>query len=662
MMVNKFIYIVVFLSGLNLLSAQTPARKFEPVNFSQVTITDSFWKPTMDKVATTTLQACIYQTEVKTSRIRNFEKVARNKNLPAGQAGEKHEGIFYDDSDVYKALEAIAYSLKNHPDAALEKKADEWIDKIAAAQLPDGYIGTYYSLGRLQQRWTDMSMHEDYNGGHLLEAAVAYYNSTGKRKLLEVGVKFADHFDSLFGPGKRHWVTGHQELELALVKLYGVTKDKRYLNLSHWLLEERGHKYAKGYTWTDWKDTAYAQDVVPVREQKEITGHAVRAMYLYTGAADVAALTGDEGYMKAMNAVWEDVVYRNMYVTGGIGSSGSNEGFSNDYDLPNEQAYCETCASVGMVFWNQRMNLLTGESKFIDVLEKSLYNGARDGLSLSGDLFFYGNPLASNGKHFRKEWFGTACCPANIARLVASLGDYVYGVSDKGLWVNLFVGSTTLVKFGKTDVPIKLESNYPWEGSVKLTVEPKSKVKFAVHVRIPGWAQGEAAPGGLYTFENDSKTAFTLSVNGKPAVYTLDKGYAVVDREWRKGDQLELTLPMDVKRIVARTELKQDVDRVALQRGPLVYCVEGADNNGKAWDLILPDNATFKTSFQKNLLEGVVTIQFQAPTIQVGQDGLSVNTEVKTITAIPYYAWCNRGQNPMQVWLPKKIKDVKINN
>ena len=662
MMAKKLIYVMMFQSGVSLLCAQAPARKFEPVNFSQVTITDSFWKPTMDKVATTTLQACIYQTEVKTPRIRNFEKVARNKNLQTGQVGEKHEGIFYDDSDVYKALEAIAYSLKNHPDAALEKKADEWIDKVAAAQLPDGYIGTYYSLGRLPERWTDMSMHEDYNGGHLLEAAVAYYNSTGKRKLLEVAVKFADHFDSLFGPGKRHWVTGHQELELALVKLYGVTKDKRYLNLSHWLLEERGHKYAKGYTWTDWKDTAYAQDVVPVREQKEITGHAVRAMYMYTGAADVAALTGDDGYMKAMNTVWEDVVYRNMYVTGGIGSSGSNEGFSNDYDLPNEQAYCETCASVGMVFWNQRMNLLTGDSKFIDVLEKSLYNGARDGLSLSGDNFFYGNPLASNGKHFRREWFGTACCPANIARLVASLGDYVYGASDRGLWVNLFVGSTTQVKLGKVDVPIRLESNYPWEGKVKLTVEPKSKAKFAVHVRIPGWAQGEAAPGGLYTFENDSKTTFMLFINGTPAVYTLDKGYAVVDREWKKGDQLELTLPMDVKRIVARPELKQDIDRVALQRGPLVYCVEGADNNGKAWDLILPDNTTFKTSFQKDLLEGVVTIQFQAPTVQVGKDGLSVNTEVKTITAIPYYAWCNRGQNPMQVWLPKKIKDVKINN
>ncbi len=655
MIARKWVYGLVLVTGMHNLSAQAPSRKFEPVNFSKVNITDSFWKPTMEKVATKTLQACIYQTEVKTARIRNFEKVARKK-------GEKHEGIFYDDSDVYKALEAIAYSLKNHPDAAVEKKADEWIDKIVAAQLADGYIGTFYTLGKLDDRWSDMSMHEDYNGGHLLEAAVAYYNATGKRKLLDVAIKFADYFDSLFGPGKRHWVTGHQELELALVKLYRVTNDKKYLNLAHWLLEERGHKYAKGYTWTDWKDTAYAQDMVPVREQKEITGHAVRAMYMYTGAADVAALTGDEGYMKAMNTVWEDVVYRNMYITGGIGSSGSNEGFSNDYDLPNEQAYCETCASVGMVFWNQRMNLLTGDTKFIDVLEKSLYNGARDGLSLSGDLFFYGNPLASNGKHFRREWFGTACCPSNIARLVASLGDYVYGVSDKGLWVNLFVGSNTTLKYGKTDVPVRLDTNYPWDGNVKITLEPKSKVKFAVHVRIPGWAVGQAAPGDLYKFEGSSSTTFALTLNGKPVNYVMEKGYATIDREWKKGDQLELTLPMDVKRIVSRSELKQDEERVALQRGPLVYCVEGADNNGKAWDIILPDNATFKTAFKKDLLEGVTTIQFQAPNIQVGEDGLSVSMQQKTITAIPYYAWCNRGQNPMQVWLPRKIKDIKINN
>lgn len=636
------------------LSAQLPTRKIEPVSFSQVTITDAFWKPTLDKVATTTLQACIYQTEVKTPRIRNFEKVARGTN-------EKHEGIFYDDSDVFKALEAIAYSLKNHPNPALETKADEWIDKIAAAQLPDGYINTYYTLGRLNERWSDMSMHEDYNGGHLIEAAVAYYQVTGKRKLLDVAIRFADHFDSLFGPGKKHWVTGHQELELALVKLYTVTQDKKYLTLAHWLLEERGHKYAKGYTWTEWKDTAYAQDVVPVREQKEITGHAVRAMYLYTGAADVAALTGDEGYMRAMQTVWEDVVHRNMYITGGIGSSGSNEGFSTDYDLPNEQAYCETCASVGMVFWNQRMNLLTGNSQFIDVLERSLYNGARDGLSLSGDRFFYGNPLASDGRHYRREWFGTACCPANIARLVSSLGDYIYGYSDAGLWINLFIGSSTTARIGKAEVPITMETNYPWDGNVKLTLQPKSKSKFKVHIRIPGWVQGEAVPGDLFVFEDTTKEAFTLSVNGKVVPFQLLNGYAVIDRDWKKGDQVELVLPMDVKRIVSRPEVKQNADRVALQRGPLVYCVEGADNGGQAWNFILPDNARFTTSFQPNLLEGVTTIQFDAPAVQVTADGQSVITETKKITAIPYYAWCNRGQNPMQVWLPRKIKEVKVN-
>jgi hypothetical protein len=653
----KVKFILFLLAGIvnTTLTAQSPTRQFEPVNFSQVNITDSFWKPTLDKVATTTLQACIYQTEVKTPRIRNFEKVARGKN-------EKHEGIFYDDSDVFKALEAIAYSLKNHPNPDLEKKADEWIDKIAAAQLPGGYINTYYSLGRLDERWTDMSMHEDYNGGHLIEAAVAYYQVTGKRKLLDVAIKFADHFDSLFGPEKRHWVTGHQELELALIKLYNTTKNKKYLDLSYWLLEERGHKYAKGYTWTDWRDTAYAQDVVPVREQTEITGHAVRAMYMYTGAADVAALTGDEGYMKAMKAVWEDVVYRNLYVTGGIGSSGSNEGFGVDYVLPNEQAYCETCASVGMVYWNQRMNLLTGDSKFIDVLERSLYNGARDGLSLDGDRFFYGNPLASDGRHNRREWFGTACCPANIARLISSLGDYIYGFSDKGIWVNLYIGSNTTAKIGKNDVPINLETNYPWDGKIKIAVNPKSKTKFALNLRIPGWAQGEAVPGDLFVFEDKTKKNFTITLNGKPVSYNMKNGYAVIERDWKKGDAIELNLLMEVKRIVSRPEVKQNIDRVALQRGPLVYCVEGADNGNQAWNLILPDQATFQTTHQKDLLDGITTIQFDAPTVQISNDGQSVTTEIKKITAIPYYSWCNRGQNQMQVWLPRKIKDVKLND
>lgn len=648
---------VLLLTGLLLsvsLNGQGPARKLEPVSFSRVNITDNFWKPTMEMVATATLQACILQTEVKTPRIRNFEKVARKK-------GEKHEGIFYDDSDVFKALEAIAYSLKNHPDEAIEKKADEWIDKIAAAQLADGYINTYYTLGDFDKRWTDMSMHEDYNGGHLIEAAVAYFDATGKRKLLDVAIKFADHFDGLFGPGKKHWVTGHQELELALVKLFKATGNKKYLTLAHWLLEERGHRYARGYTWTDWKDTAYAQDVIPVRDQKEITGHAVRAMYLYTGAADVAALTGDEGYMNAMKTVWEDVVYRNLYLTGGIGSSGRNEGFGVDYELPNEQAYCETCASVGMVFWNQRMNLMTGDSKFIDVLERSLYNGARDGLSLSGDRFFYGNPLASKGQHFRREWFGTACCPANIARLVASLGDYVYGVSGNALWVNLFVGSNTTIRFGKSDVPVTMETNYPWDGNVKLTVQPKSKLNFEMRLRIPGWARGEAVPGDLFRFEETQSRSITLAVNGKPVSYTIEKGYAVIKREWKKGDAVEWSLPMEVKRVVSRPDVKQNEDRVALQRGPLVYCVEGADNGNQAWNILVPDQASFSTTHRSDLLGGITTIEFQAPTVQVSEDGMSATTEVRKITAIPYYAWCNRGQNAMQVWLPRRIKDIKLN-
>jgi DUF1680 family protein len=639
---------------LLLIPASIQAQRMEPVNFSQVNINDSFWKPAMEKVATTTLQACIFQTEIKTPRIRNFEKVARKQN-------EKHEGIFYDDSDVFKALEAIAYSLKNHPDPKLEAKADEWIDKIAAAQLPDGYLNTYYTLGRLDQRWSDMSMHEDYNGGHMIEAAVAYYNATGKRKFLDVAIRWANHFDSLFGPDKKDWVTGHQELELALVKLYKTTKDKKYLDLAKWLLEERGHKLAKGYTWTEWRDTAYAQDVVPVRQQKEITGHAVRAMYLYTGTADVAALTGDVGYMNAMNNVWEDVVYRNMYLTGGIGSSGSNEGFSVDYDLPNEQAYCETCASVGMVFWNQRMNMLTGDAKFIDVMERSLYNGARDGLSLSGDQFFYGNPLASNGRHFRREWFGTACCPANIARLIASLGDYIYAKSDNALRVNLFVGSNTKISFGKAEVAVAMTTNYPWDGNVNIAIDPSKKSRFALQIRIPGWVNGEAVPGDLYVFEDRKPDTYVINVNGKPAAYTTSKGYAVVDREWKKGDRVELTLPMEIKRVAARPEVKQDDERVALQRGPLVYCVEGADNNGQAWNIILPDNTSFETSFRKDLLEGVEVIEFNAPSLQVSTDGQSVKSETVKVTAIPYYAWCNRGQNPMQVWLPKKIKDVKVN-
>jgi DUF1680 family protein len=653
---KRNVFLLIAISGTATCFSQTPLQKFEFVSFSKVNITDNFWKPKIDNVATKTLDACIYQTETKTARLRNFEKVARND-------GEKHEGIFYDDSDVYKALEAMSYSLKNHPSPEMAKKCDEWVDKIAAAQQSDGYLNTMYTLNEPQNRYTDMSMHEDYNCGHMIEAAVAYYNATGKRKLLDVAIKWADHFASLFGPDKKHWVTGHQELELALVKLYKATNNQKYLKMADWLLSERGHRYAKGYTWTDWKDTAYAQDLLPVKDQTQITGHSVRAMYMYTGAADVAAYTGDEGYMKAMKTVWEDVVHRNMYITGGIGSAGSNEGFSNDYDLPNEQAYCETCASVGMVFWNQRMNALTGDGKYMDVLERSLYNGALDGLSLSGDRFFYGNPLASRGQHARREWFGTACCPANIARLVVSLGDYIYAKNDNGIWVNLFVGSDAVINVGNNDVAVKMETNYPLDGKVKLNIDPVKKGKFKLHIRVPGWYQDKVVPGDLYSTVNNGgmNNIFGLVSNSKILNQTNENGYVVLEAEWKKGDVVEINFPMEVKMITAKDSLKQDNSRIAIQRGPLVYCIEGADNDSKAWNVVVPENTVFTATPYKVLDEQVIALQAELPVVTVNENGSEVKTEKKKITAIPYYTWDNRGKNEMQVWLPTKITNVKIN-
>jgi len=635
--------------------SQSELLRLTPVSFSEVTITDNFWKPKLEKVATTTLQVCIQQTEVETGRIRNFEKAARRAN-------EKHEGIYYDDSDVYKALEAIAYSLKNQSDTELEAKADEWIAKIAAAQEEDGYINTFYTLTGLENRWKDMDKHEAYCAGHLIEAGVAYYQTTGKRKLLDVGIKMADHIDERFRQSNTPWVVGHQEIELALVKLYKVTNEDKYLELSDWFLDQRGRGHGVGAIWDNphW-GPKYAQDDVPVKEQKEITGHAVRAMYMYTGAADVAAAKNDDGYMNAMKTVWEDVVYRNMYITGGIGSSGSNEGFSVDYDLPNERAYSETCASVGMVFWNQRMNALEGDSKYIDVLERSLYNAALDGLSLQGDRFFYGNPLASNGQHFRRAWFGTACCPSNISRLVASVGDYIYASSDNSIWVNLFIGSNTTFQMGKVEVPVEMSTNYPLDGEISIAVNPQRRVDFALKIRLPGWAREEAVPGGLYRFEGKSNKTYAVMLNGRPVAHNLENGYITIDRKWSKGDVVTYKIPMEIRKIRAREEVEANQDRIALQRGPLVYCVEGADNGGNAWNIVVPENSQFETVPFKVLEEKVMAIQGEVNVLTVSEDGKSVDTQTQTITAIPYYTWANRGANEMQVWLPTKVKELKVN-
>lgn len=609
---------VVSVSCTDVKQEEAAMKMITPVKFSDVKINDGFWTPRLKSHKDVTMGVCIDQIENQTGRIRNFENAA----LKQGE----HSGIFFDDSDVYKALEGMAYSLQNIPDPVLEAKCDEWIDKFAAAQEEDGYINTFYTLTGLDKRWDNMDKHEMYCAGHMIEAGVAYYNVTGKRKLLDVCIRMADHMMTIFGPGKRNWVPGHEEIELALVKLYQVTGEKKYLDFSEWLLEQRGHGYGSYSVHVDpegarkW-NPIYYQDDAPVRDMCEIAGHAVRAMYLYCGMADVAAYTGDQGYIDALNRLWDDVVVRNMYITGGIGQSAHNEGFTTDYSLPNLTAYCETCASVGMVLWNWRMNQFTGDSKYADVMERSMYNGALAGISLEGDLFFYVNPLESVGKHHRKPWYGCACCPSQICRFLPSIGNYIYGLSQDAVWVNLYMGNTAEVKVGGKNVTLTQETNYPWEGAVALTVGTKSPIKTQMRMRIPEWCR-----------------SYTLAVNGTAVNAPVEKGYAVIERKWKDGDKIELVLDMPVEVVAADPRVKENEGRRALQRGPLVYCLEEADNKVDYDQLRISEDASFSTEFKPDFLRGVVTI-----TAQTGS---------QTLNYIPYYSWDNREPGRMQVWVP----------
>jgi DUF1680 family protein len=462
-----------------------------------------------------------------------------------------------------------------------------------------------------------MDKHEMYCAGHMTEAAVAYYQATGKRKLLDVAIRMANHMMEQFGTDKRHWVPGHEEIELALVKLYNVTHDKSYLDFANWLLEERGHGYGTKGGEGDW-NTVYYQDEVPVRDMTDIAGHAVRAMYLYCGMSDVAALKKGTGYIDALNRLWDDVALRNMYITGGIGSSHHNEGFTEDYDLPNHDAYCETCASVGMVYWNSRMNQFSGDSKYVDVLERSMYNGALAGISLAGDRFFYVNPLASKGNHHRQAWYGCACCPSQISRFLPSIGNYIYGTSADAVWVNLYIGNTSDFNIGKTKVKLQQETDYPWNGAVKLTVQ--SPLKKDIRLRIPGWCK-----------------SYTIAVNGKKQEsLPLEKGYLVLHRKWKTGDRIELNLEMPVEVVAADPHVKEDIGKRAIQRGPLVYCIEQADNANDFDKLALSAATRFTTTFEPSLLNGVMTIK---------------TISNKEITFIPYYSWDNRDAGEMKVWL-----------
>lgn len=590
---------------------EQPLKMIEQIDFSHVKINDNFWSPRLSKHVSATLPVCIDQIENQTGRIRNFENAAKGEG--------EHSGIFFDDSDVYKALEGMAYSLINNPDPELEKKADEWIDKFAAAQQPDGYINTFYTLTGLDKRWTNMDKHEMYCAGHMIEAGVAYYQATGKRKLLDVCIRMTDHMMSQFGPGKRHWVPGHEEIELALVKLYQTTQEQKYLDFAYWLLEERGHGHGTMGDEGKW-DPVYYQDIVPVRQLTDISGHAVRCMYLYCGMADVAALKNDTGYIAAMDRLWDDVVHRNMYITGGIGSSRDNEGFTEDYDLPNLDAYCETCASVGMVLWNQRMNQLTGDSKYIDVLERSLYNGALAGISLGGDRFFYVNPLESKGDHHRQEWYGCACCPSQLSRFLPSIGNYIYASSDDALWVNLYIGNTGQIRIGETDILLTQETDYPWDGSVKLTISTSQPLEKEIRLRIPNWCK-----------------TYDLSINGKRINVSEEKGYAVI-KDWKSQDVITLDMDMPVEIVAADPHVKENFGKRAIQRGPLVYCMEEIDNPEYFDQIQLSPSTTFQTAFVSDILNGIKTIK--------------TNGRAQSATFIPYYAWDNRKAGKMRVWIP----------
>ena len=592
-------------------------KRLMPVSFSSVTIHDAFWTPRLLIHKDVTLPVCIDQIENQTGRIRNFENAARGEG--------EHSGIFFDDSDVYKALEGMAYSLQIEPDPELEAKCNEWVDKFYAAQQPDGYLNTYYTLTGLENRWHDMDRHEMYCAGHMTEAAVAYYQATGRRRLLEVSERMANHMMSVFGPGKRHWVPGHEEIELALVKLYEVTGEKKYLDFALWLLDERGHGYGSYGDDRVWP-AVYYQDEVPVRELSRITGHAVRSMYLYCGMADVAAYTGDKELIAAMDRLWDHVVNRNMYITGGIGQSSRNEGITEDYDLPNLTAYCETCASVGMVFWNWRMNQFTGDAKYIDVMERSLYNGALAGISLKGDRFFYVNPLESLGGHHRQEWFGCACCPSQICRFIPSVGNYAYGTSEKALWVNLYMGSDVTVKLAGKEMKVHQTTSYPWDGNVTLEMGLQKPVKGEIRLRIPGWCKD-----------------YTLAVNGHAVSAPMEKGYAVLGGKWKDKDKIELVLNMPVEVVAADPRVKEDEGKRAVQRGPIVYCIEEVDNPEGFDDLALTGGMDFK-------VEKLPKKQWWGHEIMQ----ISARTGEEEMTLIPYFAWDNREAGKMKVWIPFK--------
>lgn len=641
-------------------AAETKDYPFTPVPFTDVRIGDGFWLPRLETNRTVTVRYDFQKCE-QTGRIRNF---ARAGGLEQG----KFEGIPFNDSDVVKVVEGASYTLAMHPDPELDKYLDDLIVKIAAAQEDDGYLYTARTLGFTNgmtgpQRWTNLSAsHELYNVGHMYEAAVAHFLATGKRSLLDVAVKNADYLVKTFGPeaGQRIDVPGHQEIEIGLVKLYRVTGEEKYLQLAKFFIDMRGRADKRKIY------GEYCQDHKPLVEQTEVTGHAVRAGYLYSGVADVAALTGDADYIRAIDRLWEDMVSRQMYLTGSVGVFDHGEGYSRPYELPNLKAYNETCAAIANALWNHRMFLLHGDAKYIDVLERIIYNGFLSGVSLSGDTFFYPNPLACDGRFrfnhgdvVRSPWFGCSCCPVNVVRFIPSIAGYVYARRADDVFVNLYVAGSGTIQRAAGTLRLEQQTRYPWDGKVHIVVQGEPVGSFALKLRIPGWAQGRPVPGDLYRYASQPTPPVALTVNGRSVEFDLQDGYAAIRRAWQSGDVVELDLPMPVRRVLAHENVADDRGRVAVERGPVLYCIEGADHGGRVLNVVLSDEVELNPEHRTEMLGGVSVLRGKALEAYRDESG-AVQTKPAELTMIPYYAWCHRGANEMAVWLPRTVDLAQV--
>lgn len=620
----------------------------DPVPFTSVKVTDSFWGQRLKASREVTIPLAFSKCE-ETGRYENFVKAAH----PSDEY--KVEGYSFDDTDVYKTIEGASYSLQTYPDKQLEKYIDSVLVIVAAAQEPDGYLYTARTMNPKHphdwagpERWSKVEelSHEFYNLGHMVEGAVAHYQATGKRNFLDIAIKYADCVCKAIGngPDQKKLVPGHQIAEMALVRLYLVTGDRKYLDQAKFFLDARGY--------TSRKD-AYSQAHKPVLEQDEAVGHAVRATYMYAGMADVAAITGDSSYIKAVDRIWENIVGKKIYITGGIGARHAGEAFGDNYELPNLSAYNETCAAIGNVYVNYRLFLLHGDAKYFDVLERTLYNGLISGVSLDGGSFFYPNPLASTGGYSRKPWFGCACCPSNICRFIPSLPGYVYAVKDDQVYVNLFLSNRAELKVNRKKLVLEQETGYPWNGDIRIRVA-QGNLPFTMHLRIPGWVRGAVLPSDLYRYADGQELGYTVTVKGEPVAGELQKGYLLIDRKWKKGDVVEVNFDMKPRIVKANGKVEADRGRVAVERGPLVYCAEWPDNDFNVHNILLNQHPAFQVEERPDLLYGIHEITTDAQALSYDAAGKLAVRDVK-LTLIPYYAWAHRGEGDMEVWLPIEV-------